>query len=139
MIAESAVAGTQLFSIRPAFGVIPLAGWADEEGPAGIYRGANPPDGALISFYVKQYTGDPVKLTITNAAKATVANLSAPGTPGIGRITWDLRLTKDLLTEYGGEGAKFVKPGDYEVTLTHGKTKQTQKLKVTIAEGLETR
>ncbi len=136
---EVAASNAHLFSIRPAFGSILLPGWVDDEGTSGVYRGANPPEGALIDFYVKEYTGDPVKITITNAAKATVANLSAPGTPGFGRVTWDLRLTKDLLVEYGGEGGKFVRPGDYEVTFTHGKTKQTQKLKVDIAAGLETR
>ena len=52
---------------------------------------------------------------------------------------WDLKLSKEFLTEYGGEGDKFVRPGEYEVTLTHGKTKQTQKLKVEIAKGIETR
>jgi photosystem II stability/assembly factor-like uncharacterized protein len=136
---DAAAADTHLFTIRPAFGVNMLPGWTDEEGMAGVFRGTNPPEGAIINFFVKEYTGDPVKITITNAAKATVANLTAPGTPGIGRVTWDLRMTKDLLTEYGGEGAKFVRPGEYEVTLTHGKTKVAGKVKVTVAEGLETR
>jgi len=76
---------------------------------------------------------------VTTAAGEPVANLSAPGTPGFGRIVWDLRPTKDLLGEYGGEGAKFVRPGEYTVTLTYGKTKATTKLVVTIADGLETR
>jgi photosystem II stability/assembly factor-like uncharacterized protein len=128
-----------LFTMRPAFGTEPLPGWGDQEGTTGVYRGANPPDGAIIDFYVKEYTGDPVSIAVTNAAKETVANLSAPGTPGIARVVWDLRMTKDLLTNYGGEGPKFVKPGAYTVTLTHGKTKQTGTLKVAIAAGLETR
>jgi hypothetical protein len=68
-----------------------------------------------------------------------VASLTSPGTPWFGRLVWDLKLSKEFLTDYGGEGGKFVRPGDYEVTLTHGKTKQTQKLKVEIAKGLETR
>jgi hypothetical protein len=70
----------------------------------------------------------------------TVANLSAPGTPGFGRVVWDLRPTKDVLTEYGGEGGdKFLPSGDYTVTMTLGKTKAKQTLKVTIASGIETR
>jgi len=78
-------------------------------------------------------------VTISNAAGTPVANLRAPGAPGINRLVWDLKPTKDLLNEYGGEGQKFVRPGEYSVTLTFGKTKQTEKLKVEIAEGLETR
>jgi len=136
---EAAGEDAHLFAPRPAFGTNLLPGWTDDEGTAGIYRGTNPPEGALIGFWVKEYTGDPVKISIANAAKEPVANLSAAGTPGFGRVVWDLKLSKEFLTEYGGEGAKFVKPGEYEVTLTHGKTKVTAKLKVEIAKGLETR
>jgi hypothetical protein len=46
---------------------------------------------------------------------------------------------RPLLTEYGGEGQKFVRPGQYKVTLTHGKAKSEQKLAVAIAAGIETR
>ena len=41
-----------------------LPGWTDNEGTTGVYRGANPPEGALLSFWVKEYTGDPVKITL---------------------------------------------------------------------------
>ena len=139
LTAEAAGEDAHLFTPRSTFGTNMLPGWTDDEGTTGIYRGANPPDGALITFYVKEYTGDPVKIAITNAAKDTVATLSSPGTPGFGRVVWDLKLSKEFLTQYGGEGEKFVRPGEYEVTLTHGKTKQTQKLKVEIAKGIETR
>jgi len=104
-----------------------------------VFRGANPPEGALISVWVREYTGDPVKIAISNPLDQPVANLTMPGTPGINRVNWDLKPTKDLLNEYGGEGAKFIKPGDYTVKMTWGKTEQKQKLKVDIAEGLETR
>ncbi len=127
-----------LFPPRPAFGFYLLPGWVDSAG-VGIYRGENPPAGAILQFYIKAFTGDPVKIAIKDAAGGAVANLSAPGMPGLNRVVWDLRMTKDLLTEYGGEGQKFVKPGEYEVTLTFGGVKQTQKLKVEIAAGIETR
>ena len=68
-----------------------------------------------------------------------MAKLKLVGTPGINRFSWDLKPTKDLLTEYGGEGQKFVRPGEYTVTLKYGKTTATQKVKVEIAPGLETR
>jgi photosystem II stability/assembly factor-like uncharacterized protein len=136
---EVAGSAVHLFAPRPALGFYPMAGWVEEEGTSGVYRGANPPDGATIDFYVKEYTGEPVKITITNAAKAVVASLSAPGTPGFSRLVWDLRMTKDLLTDYGGEGQKFVRPGEYEVTLHYGKTTVSRPLRVAVAGGIETR
>ncbi|HEV7591488.1 MAG TPA: hypothetical protein VGO40_25460, partial [Longimicrobium sp.] len=127
-----------LFPIRPAVGFEPLPGWVDSGGNA-AFHGANPPVGALITYYVKRYTGDEVKIAITDAAGAPVANLTAPGVPGLNRVNWDLKTSKDLLNEYGGEGAKFVRPGEYTVTLTFGAVKATQKLRVEILPGIETR
>ncbi|MBI2834588.1 MAG: hypothetical protein HYX76_09220 [Acidobacteria bacterium] len=127
-----------LFEPRPAAGFYPLPGFTDSNGSA-IFRGENPPIGAILSVFVKNFTGDSIKIAVANSAGQTVANLTAPGTPGFNRIVWDLKITKDLLNEYGGEGQKFVRSGDYDVTLTFGDTKQTQKLNVAIAPGIETR
>ena len=138
MTSEIQGSDAYLFAPRPAFGSNLLPGWAEESGTT-VYRGTNPPLGAILNVYVKQFTGAEIKVTISNAAGTPVANLRAPGAPGINRLVWDLKPTKDLLNEYGGEGQKFVRPGEYSVTLTFGKTKQTEKLKVEIAEGLETR
>ncbi len=95
--------------------------------------------GALISYYVKEFTGESVNVSVTNSEGRTVANLSAPGNPGLGRIVWDLKPTKDLLNDYGGQGQKFLASGDYKVTLSYGKTKETAALHVDIAPGIETR
>jgi photosystem II stability/assembly factor-like uncharacterized protein len=127
-----------LFAPRPAFGRVLLPGSVDWGGTA-EYRGENPPQGAILNYYIREYTGEPAKISVADAANHTVANITAPSTPGFNRVVWDLKWTKDLLTEYGGEGQKFVKPGEYTVTLSYGKTKATQKLDVSIAEGLETR
>jgi hypothetical protein len=89
---------------------------------------------------VKEFTGDPLKIEIKDAAGKPVANLTAPGTPGFVRLTWNLKPTKELLTEYGGEGAdKFVRPGEYEATLSYGTIKETQKFRVMADTRLETR
>jgi photosystem II stability/assembly factor-like uncharacterized protein len=135
---EVLAADAYLFAPRPAFGRFLLPGFADWGGKF-EFRGENPAIGALINWYVRDFTGDTVKISITNAADQPVANLTAPGTPGLNRIVWDLRLTKDLLTDYGGEGPKFVRSGEYTVTLSFGKTKVKQKLVVKIADGVETR
>jgi photosystem II stability/assembly factor-like uncharacterized protein len=127
-----------LFPPRPASGFFLLPGSADWTGKV-VFRGENPPEGALLTYSVKAYTGDPVKVTVSVAGGPPVANLTGPGTPGLNRITWDLKPSKDVLTDYGGEGQKLVRSGDYTVTLTYGKVKQEQKLKVETAPGIETR
>jgi hypothetical protein len=88
---------------------------------------------------VKEFNGDQVKLSVTNSEGRTVANLTSPGNPGVGRVVWDLKPTKDLLNDYGGQGQKFVSSGDYTVTLSYGKVKESQKFYVDIAPGIETR
>ena len=127
-----------LFGPRPALGINLLPGFADWAGNA-IFRGDNPPEGAILSYYLKETTGEGVKIAIENAAGQPVASLSGPGYAGLNRLTWDLKPAKDLLVEYGGEGRKFVRPGEYKLTLTCGKVKHEQKLKVEIAPGIETR
>jgi len=127
-----------LFPPRPAFGIHLLPGFADWNGKA-VFRGDNPPEGALISFYLKEFLGEQATIMITSSADQPVAKFKVTGTPGINRISWDLKPTKEFLNEYGGEGQKFVKPGEYNVKLNYGKTTHTQKLQVEIAPGIETR
>jgi len=127
-----------LFPVRPALGMHMMPGFADWNGKA-VFRGDNPPEGALISFFVKAFTGEEVKIKITNAAGQPVAKFKLPGAPGLGRIAWDLKPTKDVLAEYGGEGQKHVTPGEYTVTFAYGTYSQTEKFQVTVAPGVETR
>jgi len=127
-----------LFPPAPASAFFLLPGSVDWAGKA-VFRGENPPEGAQLTYFVKSYTGEPVKIAISLQGGPPVANLTGPGTPGLSRITWDLKPSKDLLTEYGGEGPKPVRSGEYTVTLTYGKAKHEQKLKVETAAGIETR
>jgi hypothetical protein len=128
-----------LFSIRPVMGRPLLPGWKESAGSA-VFRGQNPPEGALISWYVRRYTGDSVKVAITGVGEKPVANFTQPGLAGIGRVTWNLRLTKDLINEYGGQDKdRLLAPGEYTVTLTFGDSKETQKFAVSIPPGVETR
>ncbi|MDB4949965.1 MAG: hypothetical protein JWM27_2614 [Gemmatimonadetes bacterium] len=127
-----------LFPIRNATAYEPAAGWVESSG-SDVYRGDNPKVGALITYWVNHYTGDDVKISVANAAGRTVANITAPGTPGLNRVAWDLKTSKDLLTEYGGEGQKFVPAGEYTVTLTFGRVKQEQKLHVDVGPNIETK
>jgi hypothetical protein len=111
-----------------------------EENGSAVFRGENPPEGVLITYFIREFTGEEVKIEITNAAGQPVANFKVPGTPGLGRINWDLRPTKDVTTEYGGLGGKMLFPGgEYTVTLSREKEKEKQKVVVTVPEKIETR
>jgi photosystem II stability/assembly factor-like uncharacterized protein len=128
-----------LFSIRPATGRPRMPGWKESAGSA-VFRGENPPEGALISWYLRRYTGDSVKVAITGPGGRPVANFRELGVAGVGRVAWDLRLTKDLLNEYGGQDKdRLVPSGEYTVTLMLGPLKETQKVQVSIPSGVETR
>jgi len=127
-----------LFPVPAAVGFEPLPGW-DWAGVSGIYRGTNPPVGAVFTVWIRQFTGEAMSLTVKNAGGQPVATLSPPGVPGLSRLTWNLKPTPDVLTDYGGGVSKFVPPGEYEVTLKVGTVTEAQKFTVTIAPGLETR
>jgi photosystem II stability/assembly factor-like uncharacterized protein len=138
MTAEIAASEVYLFAPRDGFGRHLLPAF-DEWGGKGVYRGENPPEGALLTFYVKDLNGEQAKVKITNAEGQTVAKMKIAPVPGLNRFNWDLKPSKEVLSEYGGEGAKFVRAGDYTVAVTYGKTTSTQKLHVDIAPGVETR
>lgn len=137
---EIAATPAHLFTVPPAAGFYLLPGFGDWNGK-GDYRGQNPPEGALFTVWVKDFTGDEIKIAVTNAAGQPVANLKSPAAaPGLTRLSWDLRPTKDVLTEYGGDNPKkFVPSGEYTAELTFGKTKVKQTFRVNIAEGIKTR
>ncbi len=127
-----------LFPPRPALGFVAYPGFVESNGSA-EFRGSNPPEGALLTFWLNGFSADIVKISITNAQGQPVANLTAPAIAGLNRVNWDLRPTKDVRTEYGGEGNKPVAPGEYTVTLKAGDHTSTEKLSVSYLAGVETR
>jgi hypothetical protein len=136
---DIAATPAHLFSVRSVTARYLQPGFVDSNGK-GIYRGENPADGALFTMWVRDFTGDEIKVAVTNANGQPVANLKAPGTPGFTRLNWDLRPTKDVRVEYGGEKAeRFVPAGDYTAELTFGATKMKQNFRVDLAQGITPR
>ena len=139
LTAEVAAKPAHLFSVRPVEGAYRLPGFSEWNGK-GDYHGENPAEGALFTVWVKEFTGDEIKLHVTNAAGQTVANLKTPGAPGLNRLNWDLRPTPDALVKYGGDDPKKLVPtGDYIVELSFGQTKAKQTFHATVAQGIEAR
>ncbi len=134
------VAGKEvyLFPPRPALGRYLLPSYEEWNGKA-VYRGENPPEGALLSFSVKELNGEQAKVKITNSEGQTVGKMKLTPVPGLNRFNWDLKPSKEVLNDYGGLGPKFVTPGEYTVSVSYGKTTSSQTLRVDIASGVETR
>ena len=57
-----------------------------------LFRGENPPRGALLHFYLKAATED-VRIEIAEVFGAAVHTLRPKGRAGINRIGWDLRFS----------------------------------------------
>jgi len=93
-----------------------------------------------LTFWIREFSGDEVKIAISDAKGQPVANLKAPAIPGLNRVNWDLRLTEDVRTKYGGDDPKkFVPSGDYTAELSYGREKMKQTFRVEIAAGITTR
>ena len=74
-----------LFPPRPALGFVAYPGFVDSNGNAG-FRGSNPPEGALLTFWLSSFSPEVVKISITNAEGQPVANLTAPAVAGLNRV-----------------------------------------------------
>ena len=93
------------------------------------YRADNPPDGAVITYYLHQDVGTVVTVEIRDANGKVIRNLTGPGGTAIHRVVWDLKTNETAaLTRQrrGGptpsewEYAQKVSPGRYGLKLTAG-------------------
>jgi photosystem II stability/assembly factor-like uncharacterized protein len=87
---DAALAGeAQLFDIRPA------TRWTmwnkDGNLGQGVWRGANPPAGAIVDYYLKSSASD-VSMTVADKSGKTIRTIRiVPRAPGVNRTTWDLQ------------------------------------------------
>jgi photosystem II stability/assembly factor-like uncharacterized protein len=133
---EVSLEAAHLFSIRPVHGRYVLPGFEDSLGK-GWFKGENPPEGALLTVFFKEFTGEKFTVTISNSRDQQVAKFEEVGRPGLNRLNWDLRVGKDFRTEYGGDKAdRLVPSGEYTAELNYKDIKQKQSFKVTTEEGI---
>jgi hypothetical protein len=118
---EAAAAPVTLFPPRAAtaFHARTMSGlWGQR-----MFSAKNPPFGAYFNYYVKEWTGDGVTITVADSAGKNIRKLTGPGTPGLHRVTWDLQ--REPLERLGrsewGDQPEFLPPGNYTVKLTYGK------------------
>jgi photosystem II stability/assembly factor-like uncharacterized protein len=107
-------------------------------GGTAIFRAQNPPDGAIVSYYLKTGASE-LRIQVLDALGSVVREMTGPREPGIHRVQWDLRratpagarpvnnpLTGTTLAPAG----PLVAPGDYAVRLTTGGRTVTTSLRV---------
>jgi photosystem II stability/assembly factor-like uncharacterized protein len=103
-----------------------------------IFRGENPPAGAILDYYLASGSAIDTRLTIVEAGGREIAMLQTPHLQGINRVIWNLRY-EDLPPapadeESGGRSAPIpgplVLPGEYIVRLSALGRSYEQKLQV---------
>ena len=102
-----------------------------------MFIAPNPPMGAVISYWIRDYTGDEVKIRITAANGGSqdhvLRELSGTGRPGINRVVWDLQPEEKQRLGNPHGLPEFVAPGEYEVSITYGE--RSEKTTVTVLPG----
>lgn len=129
-----AAAEAHVFSVRPAtiFQYWKDTSYRGQE----AYAGQNPPDGAIITYYLKS-SHSVARLVVSNSRGDTVRVLAGPSGAGIHRVNWDLRHepppaprgsggaeeSQASLPRPVGPRGPFVAPGKYTVFLEAGGAK----------------
>ena len=157
-IGEAIKTDAALFDIRPA------TRWTiwnkDANLGQAVWRAPNPPNGAILDYYLKNAAND-VVITITDKSGKEIRTIrNAPKNAGLNRVVWDLHYDAPRqgptfggrggrgnaeapappagLDEepgagrFGGGGAPFVVPGEYVVKLRAAGKEESKTVKVDI-------
>jgi photosystem II stability/assembly factor-like uncharacterized protein len=147
-----------LFDVRPA------TRWTmwnkDANLGQAVWRAPNPPNGAIVNYYLKN-AADQVTITVADKAGKAIRTIrNAPRNAGLNRALWDLRYDAphqgpafggrggrgNAATDssptgldeepgagrFGGGGAPFVVPGEYVIKLSAGGKEESKTVKVDI-------
>ncbi|MFO7653255.1 MAG: hypothetical protein R6X25_05465 [Candidatus Krumholzibacteriia bacterium] len=86
-----------------------------------VFRGQNPPDGAVVTYWLREMAPKAVSITVKDAAGLSVRTLEGPARPGLNRAVWDLQADeKHRFGDPRRQGPDFVEPGEYTVTVKVG-------------------
>ena len=124
-----------LFDVRDALGYRMYS----HKGNTGhkMFIAPNPPEGALIHYYLNDEVNgeDAVEITIQDGAGETIRTLNGSGSAGLNRVNWDLRHEPPLPpTDEGGFGdpppGPRALPGNYTVRVSAGGRQATKTVRV---------
>lgn len=125
-----------MFEVKPAkprFFRMYEGFWSDR-----VFTARNPPMGARITYWLRDYANEDVSVAIEDAAGRPVRKLGGGNRPGLNRVVWDLeRESFDKLPNPDGDlGQKqFVPAGEYKVTVKRGKESVSRTFTVLPAPG----
>jgi photosystem II stability/assembly factor-like uncharacterized protein len=89
-----------------------------------VFKGPNPPSGAVITFWLRDLPAAAVAVRIENQAGQEIKTLSSPGRPGLNRLVWDLQADpKHRFKNPRRSGPVFVEPGVYRAVVSDGQKK----------------
>jgi photosystem II stability/assembly factor-like uncharacterized protein len=95
---------------------------------------ANPPRGAVVTYWLRDAQPGPVQLTVLSAQGDTVRKIMAPGYAGLQRAVWDFTRDKPRPRAKGDPATpaelRLVEPGEYVVALRVGETTMRQRVTV---------
>jgi photosystem II stability/assembly factor-like uncharacterized protein len=84
-----------------------------------VFRGANPPDGAVLTFWLRDLPEGPVCVAVADTTGRTIRTLSAQGRPGLNRLVWDLQADdQHRFANARRAGPVFVEPMTYTLTVS---------------------
>jgi len=128
----------RLFTVRPAE-MRRMSGTKAHAGDM-IFRGENPPSGAIIDYSLRERRDDAVAVQILDAMGKEVSTVEPKREAGLNRVVWNLRLrslpasaSTDDGDDDGPRGAplgRWVTPGRYTVRLTVGGVSYDQSVTV---------
>jgi len=92
-----------------------------------FFRAANPPDGAIITYYLRDGIAGDVSIEVGDIAGNPLRRLRGPGEAGLHQVIWDLKSNETTVdqprrgtTPSEADYAAKVAPGRYSVTVAAG-------------------
>jgi len=131
-LADARESDLVLFDIRPATSWRRFGPTNAQQGTK-LFSAPNPPDGALITYFLKSQA-DHVVVTVSDADGKEIHHFDVSGYAGVNRVNWDLRYPMPIQPTAedrwassegyfaGGihEPGPFVEPGDYTIKVQAG-------------------
>lgn len=101
-----------------------------------LFKGANPPDGAVLTYWLRDLPEGAVSISIANEQGLVVRSLGGPSRPGLNRAVWDLQIDpKHAFPNQRLHAPAFVDPGTYTVTVSVDGESSQQKVIVAAYPG----
>ena len=95
------------------------------------YSTPNESNAVVFNYYLKEKTDETISLMITDPFGEVLSRLRGKDSPGIQRITWNMRIQRSGDQPQGRRGfGPVAEPGEYVAILEMGETKLTRKFDI---------